>query len=133
MSNNNKNIRSQIMEIIDDNSKDIPEGVYLQLCNKLQEFTFEEESNRDFLNDIDYMVYSDSDSEPEGRTRATRRVVNAEQHFARREARMARQSEARLAEQQLVNPEARRYIINPETNRQVLRTGRIGRALARQQ
>ena len=36
----NTQIRSEIMEILDDNSKNIPEGVYLELCNKLQKFKF---------------------------------------------------------------------------------------------
>ncbi len=40
MTTSNKQIRSNIMEILDNNSKNIPDGVYLELCNELQKFNF---------------------------------------------------------------------------------------------
>ena len=43
----NKQVRSQIMEVLDDNSKHIPEGVYLELCNLLQKFQFENKVDSD--------------------------------------------------------------------------------------
>ena len=41
----NKQIRSDIMSIIDNNSHNIPDGVYLELCNKLQKFNFKDSKN----------------------------------------------------------------------------------------
>lgn len=98
----NKQIRSEIMEIIDNNSKNIPEGVYLELCDKLQKFNFSSEKKNQDEDDI---------------------LLEAEVILERRAEREHRQFMA---------AHNARYITNPVTGREVLRTGRIGRALARQ-
>jgi hypothetical protein len=54
------------MSILDDNSKDIPEGVFLRLSNKLMEFTFEDR------------VVDDSDSDDDSPYAEYERVARAE-------------------------------------------------------
>ena len=107
----NKNIRSEIMEIIDNNSKNIPEGLYLQLCNKLVEFDF----------DIDYGTIVDTISEIDSID---------DLYFDQESRRISLENELmkRVLLRQIRNE---RYVINPVTGREVLRNGRIGRRLAR--
>jgi hypothetical protein len=145
---NNQQVRSDIMSVLDDNSKDIPDGVYLELCNKLQEFKFKD---RVVEIDADGLSFADH----RHRTAFLRRQNSELNHQivrltaagieANRARLLAREEERRLAR---VNAEALedwrrsnpqhvyrpgKYIVNPETGRDVLRTGRIGRRLARTQ
>jgi hypothetical protein len=105
------------MSILDDNSKDIPDGVFLLLSNKLMEFSFERTE------------ITSTEAEDEARRQAEREARNAA--WLEREARLAAWQERRDAREIAARPT--RHVTNPATGRQVLRNGRIGRALARQE
>ncbi len=106
----NRKIRNEIMEILDNHSKDIPDGVYLELCNKLQKFDFDNEK----INPEDYQSIEQLDS-------VINPLVRARNVFVLEERRR------RMDEYD------RKYILNPETGRDVLRTGRVGRRLVAQE
>lgn len=129
---NNKQVRSDIMSILDDNSKNIPEGVYLELCNKLQKFKFEDKPKPKR-----YLVIYDSDNEYAGEVEMTE---EQEAEMAAAEAAAILREEIEEAEEAaaIIRRNARKetksskYVTNPETGRRVLRDGRIGKKLAKQ-
>jgi hypothetical protein len=102
----NIKVRSDIIEVLFDNSKDIPDGVYLKVCNLLQNFRFFPHNDLE-LDDFEHDMI------------VIRRYEIAE----------AERQETQRREQRR---ERRRYVTNPETGRRVLRDGRIGRSIARQ-
>ena len=102
MSFSNQRTRDEIMEILDNNSKDIPDGVYLELCNKLMKFKFDDE---DEIQDRESIMLD--------LIRTQNILIITQNSESSRE-------------------NLRRYVINPDTGRQVLRRGRVGRRLARQ-
>ena len=79
----NTAVRNKILEVLDNNSKDIPEGVYLQLCNLLKKFKIEEkieEKNEDliisFVRRGDRLVEEERIAVVAERTEATRKILN---------------------------------------------------------
>lgn len=131
----NAKIRQNIMEILDNNSEHIPDGVYLQLCNELQKFNFEKDVDDDddgfHTDDTDELIArarrryatihidSDSDSETdEVHNRTVARSVTRQN--ANRDIVVARQ-------------EVRETILNPATGRRVSIHGRVGRRLINSQ
>lgn len=120
----NKQLRSDIMNIIDDNSRHISEGSYLELCNKLQKMNFCEDSpfipESGPLHETIIEAFEDIYDEVSSKYVARIKELKKEIKELKKEA-SVKQLE-----------KTSKYVVNPETGRKVLRDGRIGKKLAKQ-
>jgi hypothetical protein len=107
-----ENLRAQIRQLFIDNPVHIPEYVYVEVCELKQR-----------LEDDDYV----DDRERSQDIRRMEEII--EEIYLLVEAAEAREQRDKWHEGQA----RAKYVTNPATGRQVLRTGRIGRALAKQE
>jgi len=118
----NKKIRQNIIEILDLNVDSFPENLYLQLCNQLKLFNFE--TNRIVVNEEDNQSYESTVS-----TYSDPSIYPSVSSSLLRRRRTANSLENELLR---VNRENELlYITNPTTGRKVLKYGRVGKRILR--
>lgn len=109
----NKEIRQEIINLLDDNSENIQEGLYIQLCNKLGLLNFDQ-----LL--IDPELLNDPDLE---RASTEAFLIYEKIKEIQDIRRLHQKNEIRR----------RLYVFNDKTGRFVLKTGRTGQRILKQQ